>query len=225
MNVRHFLAERLDFIRQFYLTASTPYLDRKRKIEAGEEPFVPPYSEDSEPPFMKEWLEADESLHVLAYSCISMLAAALHLYLEARVRESGVPVDQTQFKKVKGKSGWLAAYLDHFSLRLNIDVAGASINLRLLEEVVLARNLVEHPPTITSLRPHFSEANLKKLRHPFFVDENEAALLADADEGERSWFIPPALHVTHAQLLEVTTEIERLADWLEPEIERRLYAQ
>ena len=134
MNVRYFLTERLDFTRQFYLTASAPYLDRKRKIEAGEEPFVPPRNEDGEPPFMKEWLEADDSLHVLAYSCISMLAAALHLYLEAWVRESGVPVDPDKFKKVKGQSGWLAAYLDHFSRRFNIDISSASIDHRLLEE-------------------------------------------------------------------------------------------
>lgn len=86
----------------------------------------------------------------------------LHLYLEAWVKESGVSVYEAQFKKVKGKNGWLAAYLDHFSQQLNIDVSGASINLRLLEEVVLARNLVEHPPTITNLRPHFSKADLKE---------------------------------------------------------------
>lgn len=73
MDVQYFLSRRIDFIRQYYATASAPYVERKRKIEAEEEPFVPPYSEDGEPAFLKEWLEADESLHVLGYSCISML--------------------------------------------------------------------------------------------------------------------------------------------------------
>lgn len=82
MDVRFFLNRRIGFIRQLYTTASAPYLERQRKIEAEEEPFVPPYSEDGEPPFLEEWLEADESLHVVAYSCVSMLAAALHLYFE-----------------------------------------------------------------------------------------------------------------------------------------------
>lgn len=225
MNVRYFLSKRLQFIRQFYVAASTPYLDRKRKIEAGEDPFVPPCSEDAEPPFLEEWVEADESLHVLAHSCISMLAAALHLYLDAWVKESGKPIDANEFKKVKGKSGWLAAYMDHFSQRLNIDIGGASINLRLLEEVVLARNLVEHPPTITSLRPHFSDADLKKLRHPFFIDEREVELLADTDESAMIWLIPPTLHVTHEQLLAVISEIEGFAEWFDAEIERYVYAQ
>ncbi len=115
--------------------------------------------------------------------------------------------------------------MKHFLQRLNIDIADASINLRLFEEVVLARNLVEHPESITCLRPHFSDADLKKLQHPFFVDESEAELLAHADEGERAWFIPPTLHFTHAQLLDVTSEIEHFAVWFEAEIERRLYAQ
>ena len=224
MDVHYFLIKRLNFVRQFYVTASMPYLERKRKIEAEEEPFVPPYSEDGEPAFLEEWLEADESLHVLAYSCISMLAAALHLYFKAWVKESGVPTDEQQFKRVKGKQGWLAAYMKHFLQRFNINIGGTSINLRLFKEVVLARNLVEHPESITSLRPHFSGDDLRKLKHPFFVDEREAELLAHAEEGERAWFIPPTLHVTHAQLLDVTSEIERFAEWFEAEIERRLYA-
>lgn len=42
---------------------------------------MPPYGEDGEPPFLNEWIEADESLLVLGYACISMLAASFHLYL------------------------------------------------------------------------------------------------------------------------------------------------
>ena len=91
MDVRFFLTKRIAFIRQLYAVASAPYVERKRKIETGEEPFVPPYSGGSEPPFLEEWLEADESLHVLAYSCISMLAASLHLYLKAWEREMWTP--------------------------------------------------------------------------------------------------------------------------------------
>ena len=73
MDVRFFLNRRLGFIRQLYGTASAPYVERKQKIEDEEEPFVPPYSEDGEPAFFEEWLEADESLHVLAYSCVQCL--------------------------------------------------------------------------------------------------------------------------------------------------------
>ncbi len=77
MDIRYFLSSRIAFIRQFYATASGPYVERKRKIEVREEPFVPPYSEDGEPPFLDEWLKADESLHVLAYSCLSCRESVL----------------------------------------------------------------------------------------------------------------------------------------------------
>jgi hypothetical protein len=80
MDVGYFLRDRIAFIRQFFDGASLSFAEKKRKIEAGEDPFVPPYSEDGEPAFLDEWIEADESLQVLGYSCISMLAAALHLW-------------------------------------------------------------------------------------------------------------------------------------------------
>lgn len=225
MNVRHFLLVRLKFIRQFYATGSAPYLERKQRIEREEESFVLPYSQVGEPPLLAEWLEADESLHVLAYTCISMLAAALHLYLETWVKQSGRPVQPALKTAIFKKHGWLEGYREHFSQQLQINLKEGPANLRLLEEVVLARNMIEHPPLIASIRTQFADADLQKLRHPFFVDEWEATLLSEADEGERAWLASPTLHVTEAQLLEAVAEVERLADWFEPEIESRLCGQ
>lgn len=221
MDISFFFNRRVEFIRQFYSTASAPYVERKRKIEAEEEPFVPPYSEDGEPPFFEEWLEADESLHVLAYSCVSMLAAALHLYLETWVRESRVPVDEA-LKKTFKNVGWFPGYKTHFSQRLAIDFGVCPENLRLLEEVVLARNRFEHPLSITRVRTNYVDADLEKLSHPFFVDEREAALFSDAEEGERAWFIPPTLHITEQQLLTVIAVVEGFAKWFDAEIESRV---
>ena len=95
----------------------------------------------------------------------------------------------------------------------------------LLEEVVLARNRIEHPSSITSIRINYDDANLRKLPHPFFIDEREAALFADAEEDERAWFIPPTLHVTEKQLLAAITVAEGFAKWFDAEIESRIYAQ
>ncbi len=224
MDVSFFFNRRLEFIRQLYDTASAPYVERKRKIEAKEEPFVPPYSEDDEPAFLKEWIEADESLHVLAYSCVSMLAAALHLYLETWVSESRVPVDEALKQSFK-KIGWFPGYRTHYSQRFAINFESCPESLQLLEEVVLARNRFEHPPTITSIRTNYAHADLKKLPHPFFVDEREADLFADAEEGERAWFIPPTLHVTETQLIAAVAVVEGFAKWFDAEIENRVYAQ
>jgi hypothetical protein len=77
MNVLFFLNERTNFIRQFYTTTSAPYIERIQKIEAGVEPFVSLYCEGDEGEFYAEWSEANDSLCVIGYSCVSMLSTAL----------------------------------------------------------------------------------------------------------------------------------------------------
>lgn len=224
MDVRFFLKLRIDFVRQLNIAASRPYLERKRKIEAEEEPFIPPYAEDGEPAFLEEWVEAEDSLHVLAYSCLSMLSAALHLYLETWVRLSGVSVEESLKKSFK-KDGWFAGYRAHFFQRLEIDFAEAPVNLRLLEEMVLARNRIEHPSSITNSRAQYSASDIKKLRHPFFINEWETAAFAETEEGEKPWLLPPTLHVTEEQLFTAISEVECFAEWFEMAIENRVYGR
>ena len=221
VDVRYFLKKRTAFIRQLYDAASSSYLERKRKIEAEEDPFVPPYSEDEEPAFLEEWIEADESLHVLAYLCISMLAAALHLYFKTLEREFGVAIGDS-FKS-EFKKGWLNGYKAFFAQRFDICFESGPANLEVLEEVVLARNRVQHPESITSHRTRYSKSDTKKLSHPFFVDDSERSLLSGVDEAERSWLMSPTLHVTGEKLFAAIDEAEKFVDWLEIEIDKHVY--
>jgi hypothetical protein len=225
MDIHYFLRSRIAFIRQFYGSASAPFLERKRKIEAQEEPFVPPYSEDGEPPFLDEWMEADESLHILAYSCVSMLASALHLFLEAWVGQSGVAVDESLKKSVFKNHGWLSGYNAHFTNRFGVAFGNGPANLRVLEEVVLARNRIEHPYSITDQKTQYSKSDMKKLSHPLFVDKTEIALLNLSEDEEPRWFMPPTVHVTESQLLAAVAEVEKFAEWFDTEIDRVVYAR
>jgi len=224
MDVHFFFSQRISFIRQLYDTASAPYIERKRKIEAEEEPFVPPYSEDGEPPFLEEWIEADESLHVLAYSCVSMLAAALHLYLESWVKQSHTAIETTLKNTVFKKRGWFAGYNAHFARHFNIAFENSSANLALLEEVVLARNRIEHPVSITSMRSQYADSDLKKLCHPFFINESELPSNIDTFE-DNAWFLRPTLHVDSMQLLEAISEVECFVKWFEVEIGTGVYSR
>lgn len=54
MKVGEFLKDRTGFIRRHYETAAAPFYEIMRRIEAGEEPYEPPYSEDGEPPFLEQ---------------------------------------------------------------------------------------------------------------------------------------------------------------------------
>jgi hypothetical protein len=214
MDIQFFLFQRLGFIEQFYKNSAASFVERKRRIEAEEEPFVPPYSEDDEPPFLVEWIEADESLNVLGRSCISMLAASFHLYLKTWEHQIGIPIDES-LKLCFKKNGWFHGYKAYFAERLGVRFEDSQCDLSLLEELVLARNRVQHPESITNHSTHYSDSDLKKLPRPFFVDEKEFDLFADVDEGARSWLTPPTVHVTAEKLLSALSEVARFSKWLE----------
>lgn len=214
MDFLHFLKERIAFIRQFYENAATPFIERKRRVEAEEPPYDnPPYSED-EPAFLGEWLEADESLHVLGCACISMLSASLHLYFRMLELRIGVPLDD-DLKRAFRKQGWFVGYREYFKRYWSVPFDKCPANLAVLEELVLARNRVQHPESIIFQRANYSEADLRKLRRPFFVDDSELPAFAEADEQDKIWLMPPMLHVTAEKLSTAANEVERFANWLE----------
>jgi hypothetical protein len=213
MRVRVALIERIAFIRQFYTTSSTPYLERIRKIEAGEDPWVPKYSEDSEPPFLSEWLEADESLQVLGLACTSMLTATLHMYFKTWQKVLGVEIEE----KLRGlfKKNWVQGYKELFANSAGVPFNSCPVNLKLLEELVLARNRTQHPESLSTIRSSYSSADLQKLPHPFFIDERELAFSTENDQGEKEWLMPPTIRVTAEKLESVMLEVERFAQWME----------
>ncbi len=213
MDVRYFLKQRVEFIRQFYVISSAAYIERKRLIEAEEEPFIPPYSEDPEPAFLDEWLEAEESLQVLGRTCISMLAAIFHLYFKTWERQIGIPVDASF--KADFKTGWLNGYKAYFARHFHVRFEDSPTSLAVLEEIVLVRNRTQHPGSITMDSSHYSDSDLKKLPHPFFIDENDASLFSETEEGERDWIMAPPIRVTAEKLFAALSEVESFAEWLE----------
>lgn len=63
MDLAYFLRERTALIRHFYDTASVPFIETKRLIEAKEPPFHdPPWDDSGEPAYMEEWSRADVEL-------------------------------------------------------------------------------------------------------------------------------------------------------------------
>ena len=219
MDVRFFLEQRLAFISQLYTNSIKPFEEIKRLIEAEEEPYIPPYSEEGEPPFLHEWLEADESLQVLGRTCVSMLSASFHLYfktLEPKRRISAAKEYSADFKR-----GWFNGYRAYFRGEFKIMFEDSKCNLSLLEELVLARNRVQHPEWIASHSSHYSDDDLKKLPSPFFIDVREIEFFSEQENEERNWLMPPTIHVTQEKLQSAVSEISRFALWLEAESSRR----
>jgi hypothetical protein len=213
VDVRYFLKQRVEFIRQLYVTSSAAYIERKHLIEAGEEPFIAPYSEDPEPPFLVEWLEAEESLQVLGRTCISMLAAVFHLYFKTWEHQVGIPIDDSL--KTDFKNGWLNGYKAYFASHFHIRFEDSPTGLAVLEEIVLARNRIQHPESITTDSTYYSDSDLKKLPHPFFIDGNDDSFFGDIEAGERAWLMAPPIRVTSEKLFTALSEVEKFAEWLE----------
>lgn len=213
MDVRYFFNQRLSFVTQLYTNSAEPFVERKRMIKAEEEPYVPPYSEDGEPAFLTEWLEAEESLQVLGHACVSMLSASFHLYFKALERQLRVPVGEKY--KSDFKRGWFNGYKAYFLGEFGVAFEDSHCKLGLLEELVLARNRVQHQESITSQSTHYSEDDLKKLKSPFFIDSRDFELFNEQEVGERSWLMPPVIHITPEKFLAATSEVARFAEWLE----------
>ena len=214
VNTRYFLNQRLAFLRQLHQAAIAQYVERKRLIDAEEEPFTPKYEDDSgEPSYLEEYLEAEESIQVLGRACASMLAATLKVYLETWQKLVNAPIDSevdAMFKK-----NWLTGYQAYFAKHAGVEFAKCPVNLQLLEELVLARNRVQHPNSLTTESSRYSSSDLKKLPHPFFIDESDRELFATASEGKNEWLLALAIDVTPEKFEESVKTIEQFAEWLE----------
>jgi hypothetical protein len=237
MDVHAFLTNRLQFLRQLYQTTSAPYTARKAQIESGEPPYSPPFYEDSEPPFLSEWLEADQSLRLLGQMFVSTLAASLQLYL----KESEINVRKiVRHQKSKGlrpvaeyvqtfkKDGWLSGYQKYFNEQYGIDFHKSNCDLNILEGLVLARNRSQHPDSITSLDVRHAEHDMIRSPNPFFVSRRELELLgggtrptsieAIGDQPLPSFLFPLTITATQEHMEKAFDETEKFCDWLESRI-------
>ncbi|HDR8943151.1 TPA: hypothetical protein QDB15_000079 [Burkholderia vietnamiensis] len=221
MDVAWFLNQRLDFIRQLYARSSSPFVDRRTKIENEEEPFVPPYSEDPEPAFMVEWQEANDSIDVLGHACLCMLASALQAYLQTRVRLHCKELSPEDRKRVF-KKGWVRGYDLIFTEAFKIPFADGPVPIDVLEDIVLTRNSIQHDLEITTNRPKHADRKPGAARS-VFLDAREVELLDRLDPDAQTWLAPPMVHVSQASLEATINTVERFVAWLDAAIEERLY--
>ena len=213
MDIEFFLKERTKFIKYYYENGVIPFESTMELIEKGVEPYVPPYSEDPEPPFLSEWLDAQTALDTVGHTAISMLSSSVQLFLKEWLRQveswSSVKIE-VNFKK----NGGLRQCSEIFQeLRMTPKQCPADIDL--IEQVLLARNRVQHPEEITSFRVSHNENDLRRYPKPFFARESEYQYFSDKDDS--SWLIPPAVTVTKEMVLEAINQVELLCSWLDGE--------
>ncbi len=213
MDILYFLKERTKFIRYFYDTAGKPFRELMRKIEASEAPFQAGCTQDGEPPFLAEWLEANSGLETLGRNCVSMLSASLQLYFMTWEKELGVVWEEKERKRTF-ENGFVQGYRTCFGQVLKLSWDDCPVNFDILEQVVLARNRDQHPDHIARL----DVTHDKKFRtkHPalFFVSEGERKMFDDPDMANIYW-MSPKVHVSRDNLLSAINQVEALGEWLE----------
>ena len=209
MDLEYFLKERTRFILYFYKTAVTGFSEIAHAIKNEEEPYIPPYSEDGEPPFLAEWMDAQTGQASVGYSALSMLSASLKLYLE----EWTIRIENPQQKfSRKHNRGWFYAY-KRILKDAGVILEDCPADLELIEQVVLARNLVQHPDELTQMEVHHSKKDLEKHPNPIFLSESEEKMLKESEEF-LSW-MTPKVSIDESRLQEVVQHVESMCSWLE----------
>ncbi len=214
MDILYFFRERTRFIWYFYKNSAVAFDETKRKIDSEEEPFDnPPYSEDGEPPYLEEWIEADNALEVLGRTCITMLSVTLNLYFETWEKEFGIPWDKDKRKHAfkKGYLNGYRAYFEHISGRSWDDCPA---DLGLLEQMILARNRDQHPEDITSMHVRYVDKDITRFPSPFFMRDDERQLLEELSLGGSYW-IKPAVYASSEEVRAAITEAGKLVNWIE----------
>ncbi|MRX37239.1 hypothetical protein [Aminobacter sp. MDW-2] len=212
MEVNEFLKLRTAFIRRHYETATGPFREVIRKIEAEEDPYEPPYSEDAEPAFLEEWMEAKTSLEVVGATCVSMLSEALKLYFKTWERELDIECQialKTEFKK-----GFVNGYKSCFGHLLKTDWSDCPADWDVIEQIALARNDAQHAKQIHDIGLEHSPTIREKYPMPFFLSDVEKRMIEMDQTLDPHWF-GLSLVVTAETLDEATRQVETLAAWME----------
>jgi hypothetical protein len=178
VDIRYFISQRLRVIRYLYETASLPFVNNTRKIDAGEPPYdQPPLNFDptnGEPQFMDEWQLNQDALTLLGHSGIAMLQVTLQLYLDAFKSQVEERYGRVKWKTGKRRSrgdNWFARYKSDFVETLGIDWDDFGGGLAVLEQIALARDDVFHRPDLWSLDAYQSTVHFQKYSESFVANE------------------------------------------------------
>jgi hypothetical protein len=218
MDATYFLKKRTSFIKYLYQEGSKPFAEIQERIQDARPPYDnPPYSEDPEPAYLEEWMDASTARDVLAMSCLSLLSDTLKLYLET-LRSRVIGFSFTQPEKVF-RDGFIPAYKAVLGEILETDWADCPSDLALIEQIVLARNRGQHGGSLQSLDVTHDPKTLQKHSRPFFVSEDEYHTWI-ASGGRPDSGLTPSIEVTPETLFAAIESVERLADWIDGRLDK-----
>jgi hypothetical protein len=206
MDILGILADKLEFVRRFYKTASGPFVDVKAKIEAAEEPFNFEGPPREEPPFLREWVDAVESLNILGQLCLCLVQRSFKEFLVGFVKNTGrEPPREGQ--------NWFATYRSFYLREYDIDWRGAPVDISFLEELTLARNSILHSGTghdIYRLAHAQSRDYYARFPQGLFTSEIDQSLWSGMGQNQ-----PARIEVTEEKLELAIRSVDEFCSYLD----------
>lgn len=207
MDIAHFFKERLKFANYFYKAGCQPFYQTINLINSEQPPYSPVYDESGEPQFIFEWMQARDGLVSIGHATISMLSVALQMYMNAWLNRAN-----SDRQRCKTGKGWINDLkLEMTSYGVNFSTC--PIQLTDLEQMILARNRVQHADDITRNIPNHLPQELEQFTSPIFVETCTIS-------SEMDWFTTPKVYVDERIIRDLTDSLESFCDWLEKESER-----
>lgn len=219
MDTGYFLNKRTVFIRNFYTQSAACFGETKRQIELSLPPFDdPPYSEDSEPPFLEQWLDAESGRDIVAMTCVSLLSDTLKLYFET-LKARVIGFEFADSEKKAFREGFVKAHLGALSGILETDWSDCPADLGVIEQVVLARNRWQHGTNLAWLGSSHDSSTLAKYPRPFFVTEEEGRIWNESG-GDPGSLLAPRLVITAESLFAAIEHVEKLVAYIEGRLDK-----
>lgn len=207
MDIEHFTKERIKFTKYFYENGCLPFERIIDLIEKEQPPYVPVYDESGEPQFIFDWLQARDGVESIGLAAVSMFSSSLQIYMNAWLDRFEVPLDERG-----GKKGWFNA-LKREMASCGVDFNSCDLDLDVLEQLVLARNRIQHADDITSNTVDHLPKELARFPSPTFV---EPSYLGSTN----TWFSYPRVYIDQTKVDETASLIESFCEWLEAEFVR-----
>jgi len=222
VDIVYFLKQRTNFIRFYYDQCVGPFAQIKHQIDNELPPFDnPPYSEDPEPPYLDQWMDAETGIQIAGLSCVSLLSDSLKLYFGTlQHRIIGFTFGDKESEKQAFKEGFVTAYTGVLGYILDTDWSDCPADLKIIEQVVLARNRGQHGAHMISFNVSHDQNTLNKHPRPFFANAQECESLIEEDGTATSSFLTPGLEVTRNTLFTAIEHVEKLAEWIESRMDK-----
>jgi len=206
MDIKYFFKKKLEVLKEFYATGKVPFDQVIKDAEAEYEQWSHSFAgedQDPSPPVevMDKYEKGYACKSLLGQACLSALQQTLKEYLKEFINDRGQwgEAERLISKLRKQGFGELQCYKTVFRNLLGCDWDKAPVPFSILEEIVLARNAIQHEGYISSL-DRWRDRQYKS-KYPVSLFANEV--------------LPRMISVTEDNLWLAMDSTERFVEWLE----------